>query len=235
VRRRLEPELLDELPPEDPRAIRSRRDLQRINWFMGNARLLAALLLAELPDQPRSIVELGSGDGTLMLDLARRLVPRWSGPVRLQLLDRQPVVRPATLQSFASLGWHAEVLQCDLRDWVSRDQDKPCDLILANLFLLHFSEDELRSHFAAFARLAPAFASCDPRRWRPALVTTRLLWAIGCNRVTRHDAIASVRAGFRHSELSALWPAASGFTLREIPASYASHIFLARKTPQPPA
>ncbi len=34
--RRLHPELLDELPPEDPRALRSRRDLQRLNVWMGN-------------------------------------------------------------------------------------------------------------------------------------------------------------------------------------------------------
>lgn len=227
MRRRIEPELLDELPPEDPRAIRSRRDLQRINRLMGNARLLASTLLEGLREPPRSIVELGSGDGTLMLRLAGQLAPRWPGPIRVRLLDRQPVVLPATLAGFAGLGWEAEVLRCDLREWLRQSQS--CDLILANLFLHHFTEAGLREFFAEFARLARAFASCDPRRWRPALAATHLLWAIGCNAVTRHDAIASVRAGFRGDELSALWPAESGFSLLERPASHASHIFFARR------
>lgn len=234
VRRRIEPELLDELPPDDPRAVRSRRDLRRINRLMGNAALLARLLLAGLPAPPRTIVELGSGDGTLMLALARKLAQRWTAPIRLQLLDMKPVVQPGTLAAFEQLGWQAEVLPLDLRHWVRGNNE--CDLIVANLFLHHFQEKDLREFFAAFARSTKAFVSCEPRRWRPAFVTTHFLWAIGCNSVTRHDAIASVRAGFRDQELSALWPAGSGFVLREIPGNHASHLFLARcPSVSPPA
>ena len=43
----LEPEWLDELPPQDPRAVRSRADLRRVNWLMGNARLIARVLSPE--------------------------------------------------------------------------------------------------------------------------------------------------------------------------------------------
>jgi hypothetical protein len=226
VLRRLEPELLDHLPPADPRAVRSRRDLRLINRFMGNARLLARLL-SSLPEPPRSIVELGAGDGTLMLEVARRLAPQWRAPVRLQLLDMAPVVQPATLQAFARLDWSAEVLACDLRHWIG--QQPACGLIVANLFLHHFEEPELREFFSSFSAIAPAFACCEPRRWRPALWTTRLLWALGCSRVTQHDAIVSVRAGFRERELSSLWPAASGFDLDESGGNLASHVFFALK------
>lgn len=227
--RRIEPELLDELPPSDPRAIRSRRDLRLINWIMGNARLLSAALLSKLREPPRTIVELGSGDGTLMLALARKLAPRWRAPVRLQLLDMAPVVKAETMKGFSDLGWTAEVLPCDLREWTRRQPRS--DLLLANLFLHHFPEAELRVFFAAFATAAPCFAGCEPRRWAPALLSTRLLWALGCNQVTCHDAAVSVRAGFRDRELSALWPVESGFELDEAGGNLASHLFFAQKNP----
>jgi hypothetical protein len=51
---------------------------------------------------------------------------------------------------------------------------------------------------------------------------------IGCNAVTRHDAAASVRAGFAGRELSALWPARPGWRLREGRAGLFSHLFVAR-------
>jgi hypothetical protein len=38
---------------------------------------------------------------------------------------------------------------------------------------------------------------------------------LGANDVTRHDAVASVRAGFRGHEISNLWPRQSGWTLHE--------------------
>ena len=61
ISRQLEPELLDHLPPDDPRAIRSRRDLRLINAWMGNARHLG-WSINSLPKPPRTIVELGTGE-----------------------------------------------------------------------------------------------------------------------------------------------------------------------------
>jgi hypothetical protein len=58
---------------------------------------------------------------------------------------------------------------------------------------------------------------------------SRLLWAIGCNHVTLHDAAASVRAGFRGQELLALWPHSSGWDLQEHAAGLFSHSFVARR------
>jgi hypothetical protein len=101
------------------------------------------------------------------------------------------------------------------------------DLVSANLFLHHFTEADLVKFFGAFSELTDAFIACEPRRWRPSVIGTKFLWCIGCNHVTRHDADASVRAGFRENELSALWPSASGFQLREEAAGLASHLFTA--------
>jgi hypothetical protein len=56
--RRLERELLDELPADDRRARGSRRDLRRVNFWMGHARIWARQL-SVLPGPPRSILEMG--------------------------------------------------------------------------------------------------------------------------------------------------------------------------------
>jgi hypothetical protein len=228
MQRIVEPELLDSLPPNDPRAIRSRRDLRRVNAWMGNSVHLARAVEALPP--PRRIIELGAGDGTLMLKIARRFAHHWQPGVELILLDMAPVVAPTTLAAYQELGWKATPLRMNLRDWILQAPRENVDLIVANLFLHHFSEEELRVFFAAFAKTTGAFLSCDPRRWGPALFATELLWFIACNDVTRHDARTSVRAGFRDRELTALWPRQSGFALHEYPAGYAAHLFLAEKS-----
>ena len=61
------------------------------------------------------------------------------------------------------------------------------------------------------------------------LACSRLLWAVGCNAITQHDAAASVRAGFAGHELSALWPGDDGWILTEKPAGLFSHVFVARR------
>src|SRR5436190_16442240 len=44
MQRHVEPELLDELPANDPRALRSRKDLERVNAWMGHSRIMARQL-----------------------------------------------------------------------------------------------------------------------------------------------------------------------------------------------
>jgi hypothetical protein len=54
-----------------------------------------------------------------------------------------------------------------------------------------------------------------------------MVFALGANDVTRHDAVASVRAGFLGKELSSLWlqGAASGWTLGEHGVFPFTHLF----------
>ena len=74
----VEPELLDDLPPSDPRAIGSRADLRRLNSIMGHDDILSRAFHHHLDEalsrsRPLRLVELGAGDGTLLLRLARRV------------------------------------------------------------------------------------------------------------------------------------------------------------------
>ena len=52
MKRLVQPELLDTLPPDDPLAIGSRRDLHRINWWMRNHAIVASALQSHLPRAP---------------------------------------------------------------------------------------------------------------------------------------------------------------------------------------
>src|SRR5918992_5969575 len=65
-RRAVQPELLDNLPTNDPRAVRARRDLQTINAVMGHPRIIVRSMKS-LRAAPRRVIELGGGDGTLLL------------------------------------------------------------------------------------------------------------------------------------------------------------------------
>jgi hypothetical protein len=229
MERRLQRELLDELPPTDPDAIRSRRDLRRVNWFMGNARILA-LALEESASQPvTNILELGAGDGHNILRVARRLQGKWKGRVNLTLLDQQPLLAPETGAALAKLNWEAKTACRDLFDWTSSERAESWDVILCNLFLHHFSDEQLRIVFKRIAQSARLFVACEPWRNRIAPHTTPLLWLLGCNYVTRNDARISVEAGFRDRELSVLWPTDSGFALREGRQGFFSHLFIASR------
>ncbi|MCU0753184.1 MAG: hypothetical protein MUC40_09220 [Akkermansiaceae bacterium] len=51
----VEPEILDHLPHDDPAARRSRLDLRRINFLMGNERWILRVL-GRLPDSAASVI-----------------------------------------------------------------------------------------------------------------------------------------------------------------------------------
>jgi hypothetical protein len=224
--RRLEPEWLDHLPAEDPRAMRSRRDLTRVNRFMGNAGRMAAALARHAPSAPRTIVDLGSGDGQFMLQVAQRLAPRWSD-VTVVLLDQQNIVSQATRAGFAALRWRAEPTSADVFEFLA--QARATDVVTANLFLHHFVDEQLTRLFAQVARMAALMVACEPRRSKLVVEASRLLWLAGCNDVSVHDAVVSARAGFSGRELSALWPRDAQWQLQEHAVGLFSHRFIARR------
>lgn len=234
-RRIVRPEILDELPATDARAIRSRRDLQRVNRVMGSCGILSRAVrgaLASAPQHaPLRILELGAGDGSLTLRVARRLAIGWC-KAELTLLDRQALIPEATGTAFAHLGWTLRPLTVDVLEWARGPTQHPLrwDVILVNLFLHHFEEDRLRELLSAVADRCDAFVACEPRRSLPALIGSRLMPALGVSSDTLHDAIVSVRAGFRDNELTRMWPAsATRWTLEERPAGLFSHLFVAAR------
>jgi hypothetical protein len=227
VKRIVQPELLDALPPDDPRAVRSRRDLRRVNAWMRNHSIMAdALQTAANSCTPEQIAELGAGDGDFLLRVAQKTFPCWPD-VAVTLLDRQKNVSAETLALFMSFGWRAEAVVGDVFDWLPTAAR--LDVVVANLFLHHFEDARLGELFRAVASRARLFVAIEPSRASWPLFCCRWLWAIGCNSVTRHDAVVSVRAGFSGHELSVLWPDKKNWQLTERRAGPFSHLFVARR------
>jgi hypothetical protein len=235
--RDVRPEILDDLPPTDPRAIRSRRDLRRVNRAIGSCRILnratRRALAPTARHHPLRILELGAGDGSLALRVAARLATSWPR-AEITVLDRQSLATVATGAAFARLGWTLRPLTVDVLEWARAPVQHPpaerWDVTLANLFLHHFEEDALRGLLSAVASRCDAFVACEPRRDLPALIGSRLLPALGVSADTRYDALVSVRAGFRGNELSRMWPASgTRWGLEEHRAGLFSHLFIATR------
>jgi SAM-dependent methyltransferase len=228
----LEPETLDHLAPDDPVAQRSRRDLRRVNAFMGARRILARAMARALPDapsEPLRILEVGCGDGRLMLDVARHRDTRWPG-ARIDLLDRQPLVDAETVAAYARAGWEARPVVVDVTTWAAAQAGERWDMIVANLFLHHFDGDALDRLLAACARRGDSLVACEPRRSRFALAASHLIFFLGANAVTRNDGVLSVRAGFVGQELTSAWPGPAGeWRLDEYDDGLFTHCFVAAR------
>lgn len=181
MKRDVQPELLDDLPGDDPRARRSRRDLVMINRLMGNHRWLRRAVGWAVGEGGPPVWELGCGDGSFLEQLAEDGVAATG-------VDLQP--RPEELDE--DVNWSEGDVFEVLENGVG-------GVVVANLFLHHFTEEQL-------AEIGRLLAGCDvlcvsePWRSRLALLGGRLLFPF-VNDVTRHDMVVSIRAGFRRGEL----------------------------------
>jgi hypothetical protein len=235
-------ETLDGLAADDPAAMQSRADLRRVHRAMGTRGLLVSrigdlLATAHSAQQPLRVLELGAGDGSLMLGVARALAPQGLR-VELTLLDRLALLDDATAAAYAATGWSVVTRVGDVFDWAQApasaaaagEPPERWDLIVANLFLHHFEGAQLGALLAAVAASTPRFLACEPHRGRVALAGSHLVGLLGARAVTREDAVLSVHAGFRERELTAAWPAPPAlWRLREERAGLFSHSFSARR------
>lgn len=183
MNRRLEPELLDSLPPDHPDAVHSRRDLLLVNRVMGNAQWFEKTLARHIRPGER-VIELGSGTGELSARL-RTVAPLVDG------IDRVP----APSAWHASARWHQADIQT-FTGWPAYS------VIIGNLILHHFDDASLRKLGNAFGTHARLLLFSEPTRKR----LNQLMWNVtaplcGANHVTRHDGRVSIAAGFRDDEL----------------------------------
>jgi len=223
------PEMLDVLPPGEAAAQRSRRDLRRVNAWMGHPAMMARALALNLPGrEAQRLVELGAGDGHFLLSVARRLRNRWPGS-EATLVDRLEAMAPHTGEAFRRLGWRVSAATAEASEWLRQNQPDARLTILSNLFFHQFQDPPLAELLRLAGGSARLVIALEPRRSWLARLGGGLLWAIGCGPVTRHDAAISIRAGFADGELSALWPDRKSWHLTERSAGLFSHLFIARR------
>jgi hypothetical protein len=197
---------------------------------------LKAMTSRHPKETPLRILEIGAGDGSLMLGVARAIAPNWSD-VELTLLDRQPLLDAATVANYREVGWTVIEKVGDVLHWatdtVNQPEDPPVmrwDLTVANLFLHHFESAQLALILRAIAKSSRGFFACEPRRDWLALAGSHMVRAIGANHVTREDSVLSVHAGFNGDELTDLWPEHDGpWQVQEYSAGLFSHCFRAER------
>jgi 2-polyprenyl-3-methyl-5-hydroxy-6-metoxy-1,4-benzoquinol methylase len=183
VQRRLEPELLDSLPPDHPDALHSRRDLRVINRIMGNAPWFEKTLARHVRPADR-VIELGSGTGELSARL-RAVTPHVDGIDRIPAPPAWPV----------SARWHQADIQ-NFTGWPAYS------VVVGNLILHHFDDTALRTLGNAISPHARLLLFSEPTRKR----LNQRFWNLaapicGANHVTRHDGYVSIAAGFLGDEL----------------------------------
>lgn len=183
MQRIVEPEILDHLPAEHPDARRSRRDLKLINFLMGNEHWIAAQIADHPAARAKGVVEIGAGTGTLLRRIAT------SHPhIRLTACDLAP--RPADLP---------EQITWDQRDVFDSLAELDGGVLVANLFLHHF-DDPVLERFRPLLRKFDLLCINEPLRTSQAILAGRIMLPF-VGRVTRHDMIVSIRAGFLPGEL----------------------------------
>ncbi len=179
-------ELLDHLSADDPEALRSRRDLRRINFLMGNERWVCRTVRQFPAQGGRGIVEVGAGDGMLCNKLSE-LFPQ----AEVAAYDLAPP--PADLA--ARIEWHQG-------DIFKSPPPETGGVLVANLFLHHFERNALTA-LGRWMRGFEVLVLNEPDR----SALPRLLGGLlhpWINRVTRHDMHVSIRAGFSQGEITRL-------------------------------
>jgi len=185
-RRDIQPELLDLLPQNDPRAVRAREEMCIVNGIMGNHGWIERMVRRH-GQKGWKITELGAGDGALSLRLLN------SGLCREEEMQAVDIVsRP--LHWPAASGWHCgDVITAALPH---------SEVVIANLFLHHFTDLELRSIGSKISPSTRLIVAAEPARlWIHRLLGRLLCEVAELNDVQHHDMQLSIRAGFRREEL----------------------------------
>ena len=182
----IQPELLDQLPPNDPDAIRAREEMLQVNGIMGNHRWIERMVRRHREEGWR-ITELGAGDGALSLRLVKA---GCCDEAALNAFDLAP--RPEHWPAAAH--WtRGDVLKQALPD---------TEIVIANLFLHHFTTEQLRVLGSRLSPKTRLIVAAEPARRRVYSVMGRVFCEVAeLNHVQRFDMQASIRAGFHGQEL----------------------------------
>ena len=161
-----------------------------INHMMGNHRWIMRRLKVLIRPGWR-VLELGAGDGALCSGLLDAGI---CSAQQITAIDLAP--RPDDLHSEAT--W--------LRQGIfEMDRLPAAEIVIANLFVHHFDAEQLAELGRKVSPETRVVLACEPVRRRVHLVQGGLLGALaGISKVTNHDMLISIRAGFVRDELPCL-------------------------------
>lgn len=187
-RRRIEPEILDELEPEA--AEPSLRDLIRINRYLGGHEATRKAFAAIAPERPFTVLDVGAA----------------SGDTGIALRGRFPQARVTSLDYRISHLAKADAPKLTADAFRLPFRPRSFDFVHCALFLHHFEDSAVVDLLSGFREVArTAVVVNDLERHALAyyfLPATR--WLMRWDRVTVHDGPISVQAAFRAEELQSL-------------------------------
>lgn len=183
----LQQELLETYPDDHPDAIIGRDELRLVNAVMGNHRWIKRTLRRVY--QPGwSITEIGAGDGALSVQFWQAGICEASELHGFDLA-RRPAKWPA------KAAW----TQGDL----FAQQLPSSEVLVANLFLHHFTDEQLRVLGSSISPKTRIILAAEPeRRWQHTVMGRFFCWLAELHPITRFDMQVSIRAGFRDDELA---------------------------------
>lgn len=214
MNRLVEPEMLETLAEDEPGAIQSRKDLLLVNGIMGNHRWIPREVRRHIRPRWR-VLELGAGDGALSQKLVRRSLCR---PEQISALDLAS--RPSDWPGEAT--WHQRDLFADtLPD---------AEIIVANLFLHHFEDEQLAELGKRFPASARVILAAEPARFRFHQIQGGFFCRLmRLHFVTRNDMMISIRAGFRGDDLGRALNLGPGWTVRARCGLFGAYRFIATR------
>ena len=198
-------EFLDRPDCDPVLAAASYRFMETVNFWFGGIRMVRRFLANEMvgrhADAPLRILDIGSGSCDIPL-----AVSRWASaygiPLHFTCLEKAGHAVDIARGQLARSGnpW-VHLIQ---EDAFTHQPAEPYDCAVASMCFHHFSDAQiliLLRRLNGFVRNSVLIN--DLRRSRLALLAARLL-LVNTPAEVRHDALLSIRRGFKISELSAL-------------------------------
>lgn len=196
-------EIMDDLDCQGPVVNQTLRELDFINhWLGGNAVTLQALrkILRTFPiDQELTIMDLGCGSGEMLRIIARQAAKE-NRTIRLVGIDANPyIVEYARQRSPKYQNIHFEAVDI----FSPRFQHFTCDILLATLFVHHFSNEQL-SLFLSKTKKQVRHAIIINDIHRHALAYHSIKWLtrwFSRSAMVKYDAPLSVLRAFKERDI----------------------------------
>jgi ubiquinone/menaquinone biosynthesis C-methylase UbiE len=197
------PELLDTDSGSESEIRASLRDLDTFNRYLGGRSGLEKLI-EEVAQRSRratlSVLDVAGGTGNLMAEIRSALLAKGI-QINVTVLDRAAThladgngSRAANPRSVVC----GDALELPF-------QDQAFDVVCCNLFLHHLEPEQLVQYFNQAIRVCrQAAIASDLRRERFHLWAAQAGRPIYRSRITRHDAVASVRRAYTIAEMHGL-------------------------------
>jgi hypothetical protein len=189
--RSVQAEILDTLDPNEPQAIRNRKELEKINHWMGNYRWIFKALSHFHPQVRKELIEIGAMGSPLPQYLK---CSTSAGKWNYTGLDLVPA--PSAYPN------RCHWVQQPVESYEGWRRHK----VLVSNFLLHQLEPQaLQKLGTKMAKHLDLIVCNEPYRHPFFHFAANLLFRLfGYSETTQHDGLVSIRAGFKWGELPAM-------------------------------